>query len=86
MTVNELDTLACIHGLHNFEVSSGRRPSEGIILRRNMADVITIVVKIDRNTKEITSKGIYVQTDPNIQPEWYELTDEQLKDLAFFVL
>lgn len=85
MTIMELDTIASTHGLWNFEVSFGRRAHEGIVLRRNVGSVITIVVKIDRYSHEITSRGMYVHVDSNSEPEWYDLTEEQFKELAFFV-
>lgn len=85
MTIMELDTIASTHGLWNFEVSIGRRPNEGVILRRKLGSVITIVVKINRYSHEITSRGMYVHVDPSSEPVWYELTEEQFKELAFFV-
>ena len=83
MTIMQLDELAATHGLWNFEVCTGRR--EGIILRRKVGSVITIIIKINQNTEEICSKGIYIHTDPSSEPEWYELTMEQLKSLSVFI-
>lgn len=85
MTIMQLDELAATHGLWNFDISTGHRPSEGIILKRKVGGVITIVIKINQDTEEIYSRGIYVHTDLSLEPEWYELTDEQIKELSFFI-
>lgn len=86
MTISKLDDLAAKHHLWDFDVGIGfRRPSEGIVLKRKIGDVITLLVKVDEETETITSRGIYVHTNPQGEADWYELTEEQFDKLALAI-
>ena len=83
MTISKLDTLAATHYLWNFEVSSGR--SHDVVFRRKINDIITIMMRVDDETADILTTGMYVHTDSTKDPEWYELTEEQFDELALFI-
>ena len=89
MTIMELDELAATHDLWNFEIGAGHRRSCNIryelVLRRTIGSLGEIIVRVDTDLGNITKRELVIADKENDNEVRINLTDEQLKDLAFMI-
>ena len=89
MTIMELDTLAATHGLWNFDVdSTARRRWIGgneLHLRRKIGSLGVIIARVDVETKKLIGSELVVVDEKNDTEVRIDLTEQQLKDLAFML-
>lgn len=89
MTISKLSELAATHDLWNFEIGSGSRRFSYIHyeleLRRTIGSLGVIIVRIDADSCDIVKRELVIADKENNKEVTINLTDDQLKDLAFMV-
>ena len=91
MTLHELDKIACMYGLHDFELSQNSRRMrfedckfpKTIELRKEFSSLGVIIVEVDQQSYDLVRKELHIRSDGEYEPIIVKLTEEQLKDLAY---